>query len=91
VEKSTFDLVLNQYARIIRPFDRERHIREYARLGFSHVEVNGLAVPFPIRTGRPGRILCDFYTYAPALDQFTSSALNKGFYPKEYLDANLRG
>ena len=90
VEKSTFDLVLNQYARIIRPFDRERHIREYARLGFSHVEVNGLAVPFPIEPGVPDEFYADFYTYAPALDQFTSSALNKGFYPKEYLDANLR-
>ena len=90
VEKSTFDLVLNQYARIIRPFDRERHIREYARLGFSHIEVNGLAVPFPVEPGVPDEFYPDFYTYAPALDQFTASALNRGFYPKEYLDANLR-
>jgi hypothetical protein len=89
VEKSTFDLVLTQYARIIRPFDRERHIREYARLGFSHIEVNGLATPFPYEQGVPTEFYPDFYTYAPALDQFTSSALNKGFYPKEYLDANL--
>jgi hypothetical protein len=88
VEKSTFDLVLTQYARIIRPFDRERHIREYARLGFSHLEVNGLAVPFPIEPGVPAEFYPDFYTYAPALDQFTSSVLNKGFYPREYLDAN---
>jgi hypothetical protein len=90
VEKSTFDLVLTQYARIIRPFDRERYIREYARLGFSHVEVNGLAVPFPVEPGVPDEFYPDFYTYAPALDQFTASALNGGFYPKEYLDANLR-
>ncbi|MGD0782387.1 MAG: hypothetical protein ABSA30_05960 [Candidatus Aminicenantales bacterium] len=90
VEKSTFDLVLNQYARIIRPFDREGHIREYARLGFSHIEVNGLAVPFPAEPGVPDEFYPDFYTYAPALDQFTASALNRGFYAREYLDANLR-
>ncbi len=89
VEKSTFDLVLNQYARIIRLFDRERYIREYARLGFTHIEVNGLAGPFPYETGVPGEFYPDFYTYAPALDQFVSSSLNQGVYPKEWLDANL--
>lgn len=89
VEKSTFDVLLTQYGRIIRPFDRERYIREYARLGFSHIEVNALAAPFPVEPGVPDEFYSDFYTYCPALDQFVASSLNRGFYPKEHLDANL--
>ena len=89
VEKSTFDLVLTQYARIVRPFDRERYVREYARLGFTHLEVNALAGAFPNEPGVPGEFYPDFYTYCPALDQFVESGLNKGFYPAEYLRANL--
>ncbi|MBM3293332.1 MAG: hypothetical protein FJY82_02280 [Candidatus Aminicenantes bacterium] len=89
VEKSTFDLVLTQYARTIRPFDREKYVREYARLGFTHVEVNALAGPFPAEPGVPGEFYPDFYTYAPALDQFVDSRFNRGLYPREYLQANL--
>jgi len=89
VEKSTFDLFLTQYARTIRQFDRESYIREYAKLGFSHIEVNTLATPFPYEQGVPGEFYPDFYTYCPALDQFVESRLNQGLYPKEYLKANL--
>lgn len=88
-EKSTFDLYLTQYARMIRGFDRERYIREYARLGFTHIEVNGLAEPFPYEQGVPGEFYKEFYTYCPALDQFVSSRLNQGLYPREYLKTNL--
>lgn len=90
VEKSTFDLFLTQYARLIRDFDRERYIREYARLGFTHIEVNALATSFPLETGVPGEFYPDFYTYCPALDQFVSSRLNQGIYPAEYLENNLK-
>jgi len=89
VEKSTFDLALTQYARIMRGFDRERYIREYARLGFTHIEVNALATPFPYEQGVPLEFYPDFYTYGPALDQFVESRLNRGIYPREYLAANL--
>ena len=89
VEKSTFDLFLTQYARTLRGFDRERYIREYARLGFTHIEVNALAAPFPYEQGVPGEFYPDFYTYCPALDQFVESRLNRGLYPREYLEANL--
>jgi len=89
VEKSTFDLFLTQYARTLRQFDREGYIREYARLGFTHIEVNALATPFPYEQGVPGEFYPDFYTYCPALDQFVESRLNQGIYPKEYLRANL--
>jgi hypothetical protein len=89
VEKSTFDLFLTQYARLIRDFDREKYIREYARLGFTHLEVNALASAFPCEKGVPGEFYPDFYTYCPALDQFTASRLNQGIYPEDYLRANL--
>lgn len=89
VEKSTFDLFLTQYARLIRNFNREKYIREYARLGFTHIEVNALATTKSCEQGVAGEFYPDFYTYAPALDQFVSSRLNKGIYPSEYLQANL--
>ncbi len=88
-ERSTFDLFLTQYARLIRGFDRERYLREYARLGFTHVEVNALAGPFPAETGVEGEFYPDFYTYCPALDQFVSSRLNEGLYSRDYLETNL--
>lgn len=89
VEKSTFDLFLTQYARLIRDFRREEYIREYARLGFTHIEVNALSAPFPLEKGVSGEFYPDFYTYCPALDQFVSSGLNQGLYPSQYLKSNL--
>jgi hypothetical protein len=89
VEKSTFDLLLTQYGRIARGIDREAYIREYARLGFTHIEVNALATPLPYEQGVPLEFYPDFYTYCPALDQFVESRLNRGTYPREYLRANL--
>lgn len=89
VEKSTFDLFLTQYARLLRDLDGEKYIREYARLGFSHIEVNALAFPSPYEKGIQGEFYQDFYTYCPALDQFVSSRLNQGIYPQEYLYKNL--
>lgn len=89
IEKSTFDIFLTQYGRLICNFNREQYIREYARLGFSHIEVNALATPFPFEEGILGEFYPDFYTYAPALDQFVSSQLNQGIYPLDYLQANL--
>ncbi len=89
IEKSTFDIFLTQYARFIRNFNREEYIREYARLGFTHIEVNALAFAFPYEKGVSGEFYPDFYTYCPALDQFVESRLNRGIYPQEYLQANL--
>jgi len=89
-EKSTFDLFLTQYARLIRDFDKEKYIREYARLGFTHIEVNALASSFPWEKGVEGEFYADFYTYCPALDQFVCSRLNQDIYPTEYLESNLR-
>lgn len=67
----------------------EEHIREMARLGFTHVEVNGLAATFPYEQAAPDELLYRLYTYCAALDQFVYSKLNKGIYRFEYLRANL--
>lgn len=87
--RPVYDLFLNQHARTVQGFDREEHVRNLARIGCTHVEVNGLAFPLPIEQGPPGEVLHRFYTYCPSLDQFVSSALNKGIYDSDYLQANL--
>ena len=87
--RPAYDSLLNNHARTAKGFDAEDHIREMARLGFTHVEVNGLAGPFPYEKAAPDELLYRFYTYCPALDQFVYSKLNKGIYPFEYLRANL--
>lgn len=87
--RPAYDLFLTQHARTVRQFNRQEYFRELARLGFSHVEVNGLAFPVPFEQGPRGELLHRFYTYCPALDQFVSSSLTKGFYDEDYLQANL--
>lgn len=87
--RPTYDLFLTQHARTVRNFDREAHVRNLARLGFSHAEVNGLAFPVPFERGPQGELLHRFYTYCPSLDQFVASRLNKGIYDDDYLQANL--
>ncbi|NLP12249.1 hypothetical protein GX408_17760 [bacterium] len=87
--RSTYDHFLNQGGRLIRCFDAELYLRELARLGFTHVEVNSLAFPMALESGPRGEIYPMFYTYCPALDQFVYSELNKGIYPYYYLSANL--
>lgn len=87
--RPVYDLFLTQHARSVRNFDRPAYFRQLARLGFSHAEVNGLAFPVPFEQGPKGELLHRFYTYCPALDQFVSSRLTKGFYDEDYLQANL--
>jgi len=88
-QRISYDYFLNQGGRIQKGFDAAVYIRELARLGFTHVEVNGLAFPAPLETGPAGETYPMFYTYCPALDQFVSSSLNQGLYPEKYLAANL--
>jgi hypothetical protein len=87
--RPAFDLFLAQWGRTVRHLNREEHIRNMARMGNSHVEVNGLAFHVPFERGPQGELLHRFYTYCPALDQFVTSRLNKGFYDDDYLQANL--
>ena len=84
-----YDYFLTQEGRITRNLDRESYVRELARNGYTHVEVNGLGSPMGIETGPIGEVYPMFYTYCPALDQFVYSELNKGLYPLYYLSANL--
>lgn len=88
-QRISYDFFLTQAGRIQKGLNRESYIRELARLGFTHIEVNGLAFPMGIETGPKGETYPMFYTYCPALDQFVSSTLNKGIYPHYYLSANL--
>ena len=87
--RSTYDLFLTQEGRIQRGLDPETYVRQLARWGFTHAEVNALASPMGLETGPKGEVYPMFYTYCPALDQFVSSSLNKGLYPFYYLAANL--
>jgi hypothetical protein len=84
-----YDYFLTQEGRITQNLDRETYMKELARNGFTHVEVNGLGSPMGIETGPKGEVYPMFYTYCPALDQFVYSSLNKGIYPFYYLSANL--
>ena len=72
-----------------RCFDREQYIRQLARQGFSHVTINGLGVERPFESGPPGDVYSWFYDYSPDLDQFVDSDLLCGYYPADYLSANL--
>jgi hypothetical protein len=87
--RSCYDLFLTQEGRIQRGLDPESYVRQLARWGFTHAEVNALAWPMGIETGPKGEVYPMFYTYCPAMDQFVSSSLNKGLYPFYYLSANL--
>ena len=88
--RPAYDSLLNNHARTAKGFDPEDHIREMARQGYTHIEVNGYAANFPYEKAAPDELLYLFYTYCPALDQFVYSKLNKGIYPFDYLQANLR-
>ncbi len=88
-QRITYDYFLTQEGRIQKGFDRQTYIEEAARLGFTHIEINGLAFPKALESGAIGETYPMFYTYCPALDQFVSSHLNIGLYPEEYLRANL--
>ena len=84
-----YDYLLTQVWRTARNFDAESHIRDMAKAGYTHVEVNGLAQPIPLEEAIPGEFYSQFYSYCIALDQYVYSELNKGIYPFEYLTANL--
>ncbi len=75
--------------RLDRSFDREAFFHQLAQQGFTHVTINGLGVERPFESGPPGDVYWWFYDYSPDLDQFVTSSLIEGYYPKEYLTKNL--
>lgn len=87
--RSHYDYVLTQTARTARRFDPESYLLDLAESGFTHVEVNGLATPFPYEPGVPDEYYNQFYTYCAGLNQFVDTPLTQGVYPEPYLQANL--
>ncbi len=75
--------------RSARLFNPQDYIAQLAEQGFTHVTINGLGVERPFESGPPGDVYSWFYDYSPDLDQFVDSTLLRGFYPSEYLKANL--
>jgi hypothetical protein len=75
--------------RFCRNYDAEMAIEELARLGCSHVVANALAMPYPVEQGPPGEIYYRFYQFAPDLDMYVETRLNRGTYPPEVLNSNL--
>jgi len=88
-QRISYDFFLTQEGRIQKGLNKETYIKQFAMLGFTHMEVNGLVSPMALETGPKGETYPMFYTYCPALDQFVYSRLNKGLYPEYYLSANL--
>ncbi len=88
-QRSLMDIFFAHQYRTARHFDRETYVKECARLGYSHIEVNCLATPIPFEKGVPDEVYPHFYNYCAALDQFVESQLNRGIYPSEYLQGNL--
>ncbi len=70
-------------------FNLERHVREAVRLGYTGMECNRFIGMNLIQQGNPHDPY-PWYTYwGPSLDQFVSSPLFEGVFPKEYLERNL--
>lgn len=88
--RPVYDNVLTQIARTARGFEPEPYIRDLARAGYTHLEVNGLACQVPFEPGVPTEYYNQFYSYCPGFNHFVDSALTRGLYPVEYLQANLR-
>jgi hypothetical protein len=87
-----WDNSMNQMHRFSMGFDRNRHIREIARLGHTGIEINRYADPGGYHVMHR-KFPLDQYpwymSYAPALDAFVESSLTKGIYLPEELEANM--
>ncbi|HUF11425.1 MAG TPA: hypothetical protein VMO47_19035 [Rhodothermales bacterium] len=88
-QRPVFDYVTAQSMRHTRRFDPDAYARRLAEAGFTHFEVNGLSTPFAVEPGIPHEYYAQFYTYCAGLHHFVDSELLHGYYPHEYLAANL--
>ncbi|MFH1068822.1 MAG: hypothetical protein V1794_04295 [Candidatus Glassbacteria bacterium] len=90
---SMWDVTLNQWYRGTVAFDRQKHLRELARLGHTGVEVNRYADAgggWHVRHRKfPGDSYAWYLSYCPALDAFVESSLTEGIYEPEELQRNL--
>ena len=85
-----FDSCLNQVARTARGFTPETYIEKLARNGFTHLEVNGLAMHLAYEPRVADEYYSQFYSYGPGLLQFVDSTLTRGLYDPSLLQANLQ-
>jgi hypothetical protein len=84
-----WDVNLTGQNKMANGFNLENHIREAVRLGYSGVECNRFVGMELLQQHSPEDSY-PWYTYwGPSMDQFVSSPLFEGVYPKEYLDRNL--
>ncbi len=72
-----------------RKFNKEEFVKQLAEQGFSHLTINGLGVDRAFESGPPGDVYSSFYDYSPDIDQFVEGPLTRGYYPSDYLQANL--
>ncbi|QYM78689.1 hypothetical protein K0B96_15510 [Horticoccus luteus] len=78
-----------QYWKSNRGFSPEQYAATLAEAGFTHLEVNSLQASFPYEDSVPGEYYSQFYTYCPGFNHFIDTPLTRGFWPAQYLDANL--
>jgi len=80
------------FTRMADGFDMARHVADAVRIGVETLEVNLLADVVPVQV-HERRVEADMYQwwsiYAPALDMFVESDLNRGAYARDLLDRNL--
>jgi hypothetical protein len=88
-QRLSYDYFISQEGRIARNLNKENYIRNAARNGFTHIDINSLGHAMPLDNGPKGETYSMFYTYCAALDQFVYSKLNKGLYQFNYLSTNL--
>ncbi len=84
-----WDVNLTGQNKMANGFNLENHVREAVRLGYSGIECNRFVGMELLQQHSPEDSY-PWYTYwGPSMDQFVSSPLFEGVYPKEYLDRNL--
>lgn len=84
-----WDVNLTGQNKMANGFNLENHIREAVRLGYSGIECNRFLGMELLQQGDP-KDSYPWYTYwGPSMDQFVSSPLFEGVFPKKYLENNL--
>jgi hypothetical protein len=84
-----WDVNLTGQNKMANGFNLENHIREAVRLGYSGIECNRFVGMDLLQQNNPEDSYPWFTYWGPSMDQFVSSPLFDGVYPKEYLERNL--
>lgn len=84
-----WDVNLTGQNKMANGFNLENHIREAVRLGYSGIECNRFLGMELLQQDNPEDSYPWYTYYGASMDQFVSSPLFDGMYPKAYLDRNL--